>query len=246
MAKAFIKEIICKKCGKLFVPIFASQTDCHDCKKIDRQSISTEIPTDISAKSTEVSKDVLSENHKIKICQLLACFTPLVDVKKYMHREYAIVLNMQVIKSLRDTRKWQPIIARFRKDWLQEVNNVPLANRRVRLEYYQEIFTKCMEKNKFANAMSALNSAREEMDERKLGSTQYTLNYISQMSDEELLKKKDEIIKRIKKMPRFGITGRESSDKPIIDIDADENVDTVEPTECGESIEEGILNEQSA
>ena len=231
MAKAFIKEIICTKCSKYFVPIFHSQTECHDCKK--------------GEPSTEVSKDVLSENHKIKICQLLACFSPLVEIKKYMHREYAINLNMQVVKSLRDTRKWQPIIARFRKDWLQEVNNVPLANRRVRLEYYQDIFEKCMEKNKFANAMSALNSAREEMDERKLGSTQYTLNYISQMSDEELLKKKDEIIKRIKRMPRFGITGKESSQKPI-DVDADEIVDTIEPTECGEAIGEEVLNEQSA
>jgi len=232
MAKAFIKEIICKKCGKYFVPLFVSQTDCHDCKK------HSEVPT------TEVSKDVLSENHKIKICQLLACFSPLVEIKKYMHREYAINLNMQVIKSLRDTRKWQPIVARFRKDWLQEVNNVPLANRRVRLEYYQEIFTKCMEKNKFANAMSALNSAREEMDERKLGSTQYTLNYISQMSDEELLKKKDEIIKRIKKMPRFGITGKESLQKPI-DVDV-EDIGIIEPTDCGEAIKEEVLNEPSS
>ena len=235
MAKAFIKEIICKKCGKYFVPIFHTQEDCHDCKQQEKN------PTE---PTTEVSKDVLSENHKIKICQLLACFSPLVEIKKYMHREYAINLNMQVVKSLRDTRKWQPIIARFRKDWLQEVNNVPLANRRVRLEYYQDIFTKCMEKNKFANAMSALNSAREEMDERKLGSTQYTLNYISQMSDEELLKKKDEIIKRIKKMPRFGITGKESSQKPI-DVDMDE-MDIIEPTECGEAIKEEVLNEPSS
>ena len=226
MAKAFIKEIVCKKCKKLFVPIFHSQEDCHDCRKEEKQP------------STAVSKDVLSENHKIKICQLLACFSPLVEIKKYMHREYAINLNMQVVKSLRDTRKWQPIIARFRKDWLQEVNNVPLANRRVRLEYYQEIFEKSMEKNKFSVAMSALNSAREEMDERKLGSTQYTLNYISQMSDEELLKKKDEIIKRIKRMPRFGITGKEGP-KPI-DVDIDEVVDTIEPTDCGEAIKEEI------
>jgi hypothetical protein len=99
--------------------------------------------------------------------------------------------------------------------------------------------------------MQALNNAREEMDERKLGSTQYTLNYISQMSDEELLKKKDEIIKRIKKMPRFGITGKESSQsmaKPIdVEIE-DENIDDgiIEPADCGEEIKEEVMNEQKS
>ena len=195
--KILLDRVKCIKCRNIFAPKNNYVKVCDTCKK---KSISEEKTVDTSLENPHIT-----DEYKIQICKMLACFIPITKIITYFQKEHNFHIFYQNIKHIEGARRWTPIIERLRKDWIDNIYTVPISNRRYRLEAYDDIYNKAMGKEKpaYTIAMKALEGAREETDEKKIGSTSYTLNYISNMTDEELQKKKIEIINRIKRMPKL-------------------------------------------
>jgi hypothetical protein len=142
----------------------------------------------------------LSEEVRAKIAYLLATLTPITEIKKCLEKETGLKINYGVIGSIRDSEKWGVVIKQLRKEWLSKVAEVPIANKRYRLEKYQKILEKCLDDDDFKQATTVLRNAKDEMEQHdiKQGSNFYSLTYINDLSDQDLMRKRDEILKRLK------------------------------------------------
>jgi hypothetical protein len=156
------------------------------------------------------STELLSDEDRVKVCKMLGQFQGTMEIKKYFESE-GIEVEHALIQKIRNSEKWRPVIARFRREFILGITEeVPIANRRVRLEYYEKILQRSLEDRKYGLAIKALDSARAEMDDKVVGGAggnNYTLNYISSLTDEELVRKRDEILTRFKRS-RTVITNR--------------------------------------
>jgi len=196
-----LPKIKCKRCGGSFIPKNHYRKVCDFCKNKTEPFIPKVITPPVLTPEQEFVS--LTEDLKIKVCKALACFTPIIKIQTYFQKEYNLHLAYQTIKHIDSAKKWEPIISRLRHEWIDNIQAVPIANRRYRLEAYDEIYNEAIGEKKYSTAMRALAQASEEMDERKLGATSYTLNYISTMTDDELAKRKEEIINRIRRIPKL-------------------------------------------
>jgi len=227
-----VEKTKCRRCGATFIPKNHYIKVCNYCKNKPYEPK----PPVVIPPTPEQEVTSLTEELKIKVCKMLACFTPIIRIQTYFLKEYNIHLAYQTIKHIDTAKKWEPIISRLRHEWIDNIQAVPVANRRYRLEAYDEIYNEAMEHKKYSTAMRALAQASEEMDERKLGGTSYTLNYISTMTDDELAKRKEEIINRIKRIPKL-------KNEPL-NVEVENAIDEIGTRSNGFD-EEGIRREES-
>ena len=111
------------------------------------------------------------------------------------------------VPQLAHTQRWAPVVERYRQEWALGVFDVPIANKRFRLDALMTLF-EAIQKNpkltgerKEIRLMRLLEKARLEMEDKRILNTNVFLTSITNASDEELLKRRDELLKRIQRHP---------------------------------------------
>jgi len=80
---------------------------------------------------------------------------------------------------------------------------VPISNKRVRIEGWQTMMETAYSDKDMKMLKNALEGARNEMEGIHIGvpgGNNYSLTYIAQMSGNELLQRRDEIMSKIKRI----------------------------------------------
>lgn len=146
------------------------------------------------------------------------------EIAKQIKAEFNIDITMGSIRVGLRSKKWQPFVERFREEYLVKVKSVPIANKRIRIDDLEKNRLKLVKmvddnpaKTKSDRAellmiIRRLNEticvAREEMENKPNMIQQISLSSYSNMSDEELQRRKEVLIaKATDTQPRrdFGI-----------------------------------------
>lgn len=204
MTKKYIRK--CKTCGKEFEPLNSYCLECFECYKITKRS-KVKVPVKINKKeiNSKINKSQsltrpLNDEEKATIAHLLGRYASITEIKDYFEKETGKIVNYQSIKSIRDSDRWANLIEKNRNEWLSQIKEVPIANKRVRMESWQTMLESGFKAKQMNVVKNALVGARDEMEgvlQQHGGQTHYSLTYIANMSNNELLKKRDILMKKL-------------------------------------------------
>ena len=149
----------------------------------------------------------LTDPQKIYMATLMARYVPAQEVVDKVKDEFDKDITVPYVYSLMKSVTFGPLIAKFRRQWKLMLEEVPVYNKKFRLEKIQGALDR-LEQEKASNSLdrrearrdliSLLREAREEAERYKSGDTTNILAIqFANMSDEELLARKQEVLTAI-------------------------------------------------
>jgi len=144
----------------------------------------------------------LSPNENLLVCNLIAQYKKPRQIQSILEEEYGVKLGLKRIRNFYG--KEEKLIADLRERYLATVSEVPIAQKKVRLEREEQLYEVAdgIEeiKGKIDSKLKCLASAREEIEGRGAQSVTFAqYNQYNQLSDEELQYKIKEIELKIAK-----------------------------------------------
>jgi hypothetical protein len=153
--------------------------------------------------STNEDYSKLNNDQKVEIVKMLAEFVDIPTIQYEIDRKYGIKLSTTGVKNYKTAEKWIPMYKKFRKEYVESVESVPGAHKRVRLERMEKLWEKAETDEDIRNAISVTEHQRKEIEGE--GSKHQGDNILIQfngMSDDELQKELNNTIEYIKKLEK--------------------------------------------
>lgn len=153
----------------------------------------------------------LLPNEQIELVKRIAWHWKPSKIRKFILDEYGKRLHDTLIFQYSRTEKWKPIIEKFREEYYKNVTEVPLANKRKRLDELQDLYERAIDKKNYNSARDIIKDFRDEMEKRvgelSLSFTSIT-NEFNQMTDEQLINEKQKTIEQLERIRKMKlITG---------------------------------------
>ena len=155
----------------------------------------------------------LSETQRQMVYRLYAEWRSPVKIRDNMKSKYGVEISETSISSICRTDSAESHVNRYRELFLAKIKEVPIANKRIRLdelEQSRQLLLDMVEKLdindkndrvELSMLIRRMNEtlcvAREEMEAKPLLMQQINISQFSGMSDEELERKKEELIMKI-------------------------------------------------
>ena len=146
----------------------------------------------------------LTDQRRYEVVRKLAWFETVPTVQQFVREEWGIDLTAQTIHGYLREKKWRPLFDRCRQEWAAGVAEVPIAHKRYRLEKLMELLDEAESnpnlppEKRVWQILKILDMARLEMEEEKTQFTNVFMTQINEMSDEDLMKRRDELLRRVK------------------------------------------------
>lgn len=172
----------------------------------------------------------LSQPEQMEVCKLIGWFWSAKEIRNHIQENFGKDLVERSIAQYNTSDKWKPVIQKFREDYTKNIFDVPLANKRKRLDELQKQYEYYKYKDDRETCRAILKEVREEMD-KKFGDVNFSFTQINHTefqnySDEALAQERMKTIEelgRIKRM-RFLIEGKEMPNEIEEDVaDSKEN-----------------------
>jgi len=207
------KKYICELCHNEFKPLTPVAKLCYECFKRSKSSKRKivqprmKIPK-INKQLNEMQTTTrpLSQEEKAQIAFMLGRYSTIKEIQTYYKtKDNGKEINYESVKSIRDSDRWKPIIEKERSEWLAKIQDVPISNKRVRMEGWQTMMETAYKDKDMKILKQSLEGARNEMEGIHIGvpgGNNYSLTYIAQMSGNELLQKRDELMSKIKRITK--------------------------------------------
>ena len=139
---------------------------------------------------------VLLPVEQTQVCQWFAMFHTSRQIEELVLERYEKKISHQTLdRTYKAGAKWKPIITKLREEFLASVNEVPIANKIVRMKNLQRIYEESMtwrttsvsewgsiEKLALKAAIAANTEARREIEGEKGGDTNITINISERMT----------------------------------------------------------------
>ena len=144
---------------------------------------------------------MITPDQKILICNLLAQYKKPRQIMSILKDEHELNVKTKTITKFKNSE--QELIGKLRDRFLATVAEVPIAQKRIRLERAENLYEISQElegKDRVDSGVKVLATAREEVEGK--GSSQITLqqfNQYNQLTDEELQDKIKDIESKIMK-----------------------------------------------
>ena len=149
--------------------------------------------------------DELLDEEKREVVKLLAEFHDIPEVQKHIKKNFNKSLAYNSVKFYLHSKKWAPMLERLRAEFVQPIMSVAVSHKFVRLTRLEDLYTKTMtnknlkEIEKLREAREILSEARAEIEGSKSNPTgDLYITQINKFSDEDLLKRKTEVLNRIR------------------------------------------------
>lgn len=163
----------------------------------------------IKPSSTTLAKIYLTEPQRLMVYRLYAEFKSPAKVRGLLASEYNINVSDQFIHQICKSTSGMPFVQKFRDEFLMRVKDVPIANKRVRLEELDKNRVELNDlrelpptdtaegRNERSMLMRRINetvcAAREEVEGKPLLMQQFNISANSHLTDEELNKRINEL-----------------------------------------------------
>lgn len=142
----------------------------------------------------------LNEDQQLELMELIAKFGNFNEINKHFISKYQFALSSPLIYQYKRAPKWQPVIKKLREKYTSGVDEVAGMHKRVRLERADNIYELAMNKGDLDAALRANKDLREEVtDKHSVGNIVLNqFNQFNNMSDEELMQRREELMKKVK------------------------------------------------
>ena len=131
-----------------------------------------------------------------RICQLLAHYMPFQTMKEVMQREHRRAFPFTHYVWFRRAIQWRPLIDNLRQQYLAHFDDIPIAQKRIRLERLEQLYEEAKE---VQLKVSVLRAASDELRDPTMGSqTNIAITAYYQMSAEELEQKRVDLINKLR------------------------------------------------
>ena len=132
-----------------------------------------------------------------QVCRWMGEFRSSTQVQTLIKQTFGKQVSPHYALEVAKRHKWGLLIDRYRQEWLSKIYDIPLANKKVRLAKLQWLMEH-LDKQELTprterRIMHVLNQARLEMEEKPDQTTFFFTN-INQLGDEELLKRRAELL----------------------------------------------------
>ena len=158
-------------------------------------------------------KQTLDNEQKMLVMRMHAEGSDSGQIRREVKLKYDIDASLDVIKAVLVAKKHQPYIKQFKDTYLATVREVPIANKRFRLDDVEKVRKKLLQlldknplktksdKTEFlqvtAELRRLLDTAREEMERKPQLISNVVMN-MGDMSDDQLHKRKTDLIRRLR------------------------------------------------
>ena len=175
----------------------------------------------------------LSHDQRMFVLRMSGEGYRLADIQRELNSKYNISLHHESIKSTCEAKINQPFVQQFRESYLARVKEVPIANKRIRVDDLEKVRKKIIEqieKNPMETAKQksefllmtnrlerVIEQAREEMEKKPQLIASVAVNEFTSLSDAELLRRKDSLIQKILGFQQADVVEPDSDDPSILD-----------------------------
>ena len=137
-----------------------------------------------------------SQEHTEHICQLLARYTDYPVIVASMQRAFRRTFPFKHYAYFRRAPRWQPLIATLRQEYLADMDDVPIAQQRIRLERLEKLYQDAKEPRL---KILVLRAASDELKDPRIGTqTNVSITAYYRMSAEELEQKRVDVINKLR------------------------------------------------
>lgn len=139
--------------------------------------------------------DRLTAEERESVIIRIATFEPVKEILAWLKGKGKKISESQISRYLHSPL-WTPVVEKYRSQWRQSLMEVPLANKRKRLEAYESLYGEARKTKKIALAGNLLEHIRREMEGGESGD-HYTYNVVqfNSLTDEDLERKRLQIIR---------------------------------------------------
>lgn len=142
-------------------------------------------------------------NHELqmKMCEYHARYMPVRDILVKFKEEHGITITETTARWYLMSKKWFPIIQQMREKWVVGVLEIPISQKRVRLERLEDLYRKAISARQISTAKEVLRAAKEEIEGTKSGDINIQMNKIEMISDEEIKNRMRKIKEEMASIP---------------------------------------------
>ena len=137
-----------------------------------------------------------SQEHIEHICQLVARYTDYPVMVESLKRAFRRSFPFKHYAYFRRAPRWQPLIATLRQQYLADLDDIPIAQQRIRLERLEKLYQDATSDNL---KIRVLQAASEELKDPKIGTqTNVSITAYYRMSAEELEQKRKDVLNKLR------------------------------------------------
>ncbi len=127
-------------------------------------------------------------NHELqmKMCEYHARYMPCKDILVKFKEDHGITITETTARWYLLSKKWSAIIQGMREKWVVGVLEIPISQKRVRMERLEVLYQQAKSKGQISTAKEILKAAKEEIEGTKSGDINIQMNKIEMISDEEI------------------------------------------------------------
>lgn len=161
-----------------------------------------------------MAESKLTHDQRMQVLRMYGEGYRYADIQRQLKIDFGISLHHESIRSTCDAKINQPFIERFRAAYLNKVSEVPIANKRVRIDDLEKVREKILrvidknpletqkQRNEFlafsSRLVAVVQQAREEIEKRPEIMNTFSVNEFSDMSDEDLQKTREELLAKVR------------------------------------------------
>jgi hypothetical protein len=160
-----------------------------------------------------------TDQEKTEIVKRIAWFWTGKQIIEFCRDEFGKQLDPSLISYYRKAERWKEVRDQFREEYNKAVSEVPLANKRKRLDELQAHYDHHMDKGQYEKAQAVIRDCRDEVEgkgrEVSFHFTQVNNNQFNEMTDEQLQQEKAkalELYEKARKMRLLATQGKENTD----------------------------------
>lgn len=128
----------------------------------------------------------LDHEMQIKMCELIARFMSVPEILRKFSTDYNIKIGPDTVKHYSHSKKWADTIQKFRDNYVGHIMDIPIAQKRVRLERFEQLYRMALAKGSISAAREILKCAKDELEGAKEGDINIQMNKIEMISDSEI------------------------------------------------------------
>lgn len=143
--------------------------------------------------------NALTKVEQQEVVKQLAEFREIGEVQGFIKNEYGKEISYNAVKFYLRSKKWKPMLERLRSEFVEPIMSIPVSHKFVRLTRYENIYEADSSNGNTRGCRDTLRAVREEIEGPKSNqSGNLFLTQINNLSDEDLHRKKEQILNTIR------------------------------------------------
>lgn len=157
-------------------------------------------------KPSRTEPECLSEDNKLELLRRIAVYESNEEILDWSKKKN-LRIGRTTIEHYRNSQKWGAFIRKVRHEYANSLLEVPIANKRKRLERLEDMYQIFYTSGHYKEAVVTLGAAREELETKRGDVTNYVFNQYNQynnLTDEEIEQKMIILADQLKTIRRNG------------------------------------------